>query len=179
MYLSNKGDLGFLGPLTRILPSSRAGARVAPALVTTLIVRHVTGDLDQLLTALHVSGEVVPDRLRNLLPLHEGLIVHRHDFHARFLELFVNADIVLLRGGIGVLLQLGTFLFKDLLLFGRQLFELLHAYYQGLEHEPERVPTCGRGVGIYLLVEPVRTERRGRRYGAVQGSGLHSVVDLR
>src|ERR687889_1588998 len=170
MYLSNKGDLGFLGPLTRIPPlfdTSRAGARLAPALVTTLLVRHVTGEFDQLLAALHVTGEVVPDRLRNLLPLHEGLIVHRHDFHARFLELFVNADIVLLRGGIGVLLQLGAFLFKDLLLFGRQLFELLHAYYQGLKHEPERVPTRGGGVGIYLLVEPLRTERRSRRYRAV------------
>src|SRR5215213_6846880 len=131
MYLSNEGDLGFLGPLTRILPSSRAGATLAPALVTTLLVRHVTGELDQLLTALHVSGEVVPDRLGNLLQLHEGLIVHRHDFHARFLELFVNADIVLMRGGIGVLLQLGAFLFKDLLLFGRQFLELLHAYYLG------------------------------------------------
>src|ERR671911_168189 len=179
MYLSNKGDLGFLGPLTRILPSSRAGARVAPAHITTLLVRHVTGEFDQLLAALHVTGEVVPDRLGNLLPLHEGLMVHRHDFHARFLELFVNADIVLLRGLIGVLLQLGAFLFKDLLLFGRQLLELLHAYYQWLKHEPESVPTRGGGVRIDLLVEPVRTERRSRRYRAVQGSGLHSVVDLR
>src|SRR5215212_11041908 len=161
-----------------MLPSSIRRGR-APALVTTLIVRHVTGELDQLLTALHVTGEVVPDRLGNLLPLHEGLMVHRHDFHARFLELFVNADIVLLRGGIGVLLQLGAFLFKDLLLFGRQFLELLHAYYQGLEHEPERVATRWRGVGIDLLVEPVRTERRSRRYRTVQGSGLHSVVDLR
>src|SRR5829696_36244 len=181
MYLSSKGDLGFPGPLTRTPPRRyhEGQARPAPALVPTLLVRHLTGELDQLLTAPHVTGEVLPNRLGGLLPLREGLVVHGHDVHARFLELFVDPDVVLLRGGIGVLLQLGAHLFEDLLLFGRQLFELLRAYYQRLEHEPKRVPTRGRGVGLDLLVEPVRTERRSRRYRAVQGSGLHGVVDLR
>src|SRR5918997_787021 len=156
-----------------------AGATLAPALLPTLLVRHLAGELDQLLATLHVTGEVVPDRLGGLLPLREGLVVHRRDVHARLLELLVDADVVLLRGGIGVLLQLRAHLFEDLLLFGRQLFELLRAYYQGLEHEPERVPTRGRGVRLDLLVEPVRAERRGRRYRAVQGPGLHGVVDLR
>src|SRR5918993_2818453 len=159
MYLNNKGDLGFPGPLTRIPPRRYFDGR-APA-------------------ALHVTGEILPNRLGDLLPLLKGLVVHLHDVHARFLELFVNTDVVLLRGGISVLLQLGAHLFEDLLLFGRQLFELLHAYYQGLEHEPERVPTRGRGVRLDLLVEPVRAERRGRRYRAVQGPGLHGIVDLR
>src|SRR5918997_6260321 len=85
--------------------TSREGARVAPALVTILLVRHLAGELDQLLATLHVTGEVVPDRPGGLLPRREGLVVHRHDVHARLLELLVDADVVLLRGGIGVLLQ--------------------------------------------------------------------------
>src|SRR5215208_2955359 len=177
MNLRNE-DFRFPELLTWTPPALfRAGAGRRPP--SLLPVRHPAGELDQLLSALYITGEVVPNRLGGFLPLCEGLVVHLHDVHARLLELFVNADVVLLRGGIGVLLQLGAHLFEDLLLFGRQLFELLRAYYQGLEHEPERVPTRWRSVRLHLLVEPVRTERRGRRYRAVQGSGLHSIVDLR
>src|SRR5918997_1941855 len=104
MYLSNKGDLGFPGSFTRIPPrrclEGRAPEWRPPSF---LLVRHLAGELDQLLTALYVTGEVVPDRLGGLLPRREGLVVHRHDVHARLLELLVDADVVLLRGGIGVL----------------------------------------------------------------------------
>src|SRR5215207_2677567 len=128
----------------------RGGRRSAPAPNTACSSRRTPGEIDQLSTGLYLFGKALPGRLGLLSPPLERLCVHLLDVDTGLFEHPVDANVVLLRGGVGELLQLGAHVFKNLLLFGGQLFEPLHADYKGLEHKPECVATRGRSVSPHL-----------------------------